>query len=194
MTEVLDARPDSPKRGRRIGRAILVVLVLVTLGGGGAVAGYFAAGAINTDPDTEQQLNKPKLMSKDGSPITMALADLKAEKQAPKISKSTLQATYYPIEDPFTSNLKNSNNFAQLSISIATYYDERVLENIREHETAIRSSVLMTLAEQEVDTLSTHQGKQVLQQLLTDIINKVLDEKAGFGGVDNVYFTSFVVQ
>ena len=194
MAEVLETIIDSPPKGRRIKRTITALLLLVTLSGGGAVAGYFAAGAIHVDPDAEEELNKPKLVSKDGGSITTTLADLAGEKRTPKYTESKLQATYYPIEEPFTSNLKNSNNFAQLSISVATYYDERVLENIREHETAIRSAILLTLAEQEIDALSTHNGKQMLQQLLTDAINKVLDEKTGFGGINNVYFTSFVVQ
>lgn len=194
MSEVLDTIIDSPKKGGRIKKTIMGMSLLVILGGGGAAAGYFASGVIHADPDVQQELNKPQLVSKDGGAITMTLASLKGEKGSPKFSESKLQATYYPMEEPFTSNLKNSHNFAQLSISIATYYDERVLENIREHETAIRSTILMTLAEQEVDALSTHQGKKKLQQLLTDAINNMLDEKTGFSGINNVYFTSFVVQ
>lgn len=194
MSEVLDTIIDSPKKGGRIKKTIIGMSLLVILGGGGAAAGYFASGAIHADPDAQQELNKPQLVSKDGGTITVTLVNLKGEKRSSKVNESTLQATYYPMEEPFTSNLKNSNNFAQLSISIATYYDERVLENIREHETAIRSTILLTLAEQEVDALSTHQGKKMLQQLLTDAINNMLDEKTGFGGINNVYFTSFVVQ
>ena len=68
------------------------------------------------------------------------------------------------MKEPFTSNLKNGSGFAQLSISIATYYDEQVLRNIEEHETAIRSAILMTLAEQDNAALGTPQGKQMLQQ------------------------------
>lgn len=194
MAEILDAVADSPKKGRRIKQAIIALLLFVALGGGGAVAGYFATNAVNADPDAEQELNKPKLVSKDGGAIAMTWADLKGKNRTSKIAESKLQATYYPIEEPFTSNLKNSQNFAQLSISIGTYYDEQVVENIQEHETAIRSAILMTLAEQEMDAISTHSGKQMLQLLLTDAINQVLDKKAGFGGVNNVYFTSFVVQ
>ena len=37
-------------------------------------------------------------------------------------------------------------------------------------------------------------GKDRLQKRLTAAINKVLKDEEGFGGVDNVYFRSFLVQ
>ena len=40
----------------------------------------------------------------------------------------------------------------------------------------------------------TAQGKDRLQKRLTAAINKVLTEEEGFGGVDQVYFKSFLVQ
>ncbi|GAA0469236.1 hypothetical protein GCM10009096_07710 [Parasphingorhabdus litoris] len=153
-------------------------------------AGYFMANGFGWQKDTA----KPQLVAKEKTALPVGLSDLKGDRRAPKFTERAFKATYYPIEGPFTSNLKHSNSFAQVSISIATYYDDRVLENIREHETAIRSAVLMTLAEQETEMLSTQAGKHQLQGVLTSTINKVLEEKTGFGGVNNVYFTSFVVQ
>ena len=37
-------------------------------------------------------------------------------------------------------------------------------------------------------------GKERLQKRLTDAINKVLTEREGFGGVDAVYFKTFIIQ
>ena len=37
-------------------------------------------------------------------------------------------------------------------------------------------------------------GKEDLQARLTTAINEVLEEQEGFGGVDNVFFRSFIVQ
>lgn len=194
MAEAIEVGPDSPKKSRKAKKIIIAMMLLLILGGGGVVAGYFASSAIHAVQGGQEDLDKPKLVSKIEPTIASKLADLKGDKRAPEFKESSFKATYYPIEAPFTSNLKNSNSFAQLSISIATYYDERVLENIQEHETAIRSTILLTVAEQDIITLSTPQGKQMLQELLTEAINQVLEEKAGFGGVNNVYFTSFVVQ
>ena len=40
----------------------------------------------------------------------------------------------------------------------------------------------------------TAEGKKALQKRLVTSINQVLQEKEGFGGISNVYFTNFIVQ
>ena len=52
---------------------------------------------------------------------------------------------------------------------------------------------MMLAQEQEID-LATPEGKEKLQGKLVKIINDVLKTKTGYGGVDNVYFTNFVIQ
>jgi len=77
---------------------------------------------------------------------------------------------------------------------VSTYYDMRVIEAIKTHEMAIRSQVLMMLAQQPVEALSSPDGKKALQGKIRTIINDILKQKTGYGGVDNVYFTNFVIQ
>ena len=179
-----------PKKFRKILLGVAVILVI----GGAATGGYFMAEALGPQKQAGEDADKPKLLSKDGSPVKSSITKNGSKSVLPAGSQSDLKATYYPLAEPFTSNLKDSDSFAQMSLAVATYYDERVLNNIQEHETAIRSAVLLTLAEQDSDALSTAHGKEILQQLLTRAINKTLTQKSGFGGVDNVYFISFVVQ
>jgi flagellar protein FliL len=54
--------------------------------------------------------------------------------------------------------------------------------------------VLMTLSETDEENIFTAEGKRDLQRRLVKAINAVLQEKEGFGGVGNVYFTNFIVQ
>ena len=103
-------------------------------------------------------------------------------------------SSYYPMEKEFTSNLQDSVHFVQVGIAVSTPYDERVLENIKTHEIAIRSAVLMALGETTEDEVFTAEGKRHIQDRLAKAINGVLKEKEGFGGVSNVYFTNFIVQ
>jgi flagellar FliL protein len=103
-------------------------------------------------------------------------------------------SNYYPLEKEFTSNLQDSVHFIQVGIAVSTPYDERVLENIKTHEIAIRSQVLMSLGETTEDEVFTAEGKKHIQDRLAKAINAVLKEKEGFGGVSNVYFTNFIVQ
>jgi flagellar FliL protein len=58
----------------------------------------------------------------------------------------------------------------------------------------VRSAILLMLAQEQEINLSTPQGKEQLQAKLVKIINGVLKEKTGYSGVDNVYFTNFVIQ
>jgi flagellar FliL protein len=107
---------------------------------------------------------------------------------------SAYQATYFQLQAPFTSNMSDTDAFAQITVAVSTYYDYRVIAAIKQHEMPIRSQVLMMLAQQPQEVLDTPQGKQMLQKKIRDIVNEILKEKTGYGGVDNVYFTNFVIQ
>ena len=65
---------------------------------------------------------------------------------------------------------------------------------MKKHELAIRSSLLGVLADTPEEDVYTLQGKEHLQKRLTAAINQVLTDKEGFGGVDSVYFKTFIIQ
>lgn len=198
-----DANPQTKSAPRR-GRKLLLVLGAVLLAGGGAGAGIYAAGGLSgkteaTDPD------RPKLVLKRSG--QEASAEAGEAKEAPlkegdvavpndriKVDPRKYEVTYVPVEQPFTANLADGSGFIQIGISLATYYDGKVVQNIRRQDVPIRSAVLMVLSEQEPILLSTAEGKQRLQRQLTGAINDVLRQKEGFGGIDNVYFNSLVIQ
>jgi flagellar FliL protein len=52
----------------------------------------------------------------------------------------------------------------------------------------------MTIAQQDSFAITTPEGKLKLQKDLKDAMNGILRQREGFGGVDNVYFTSMVIQ
>jgi flagellar FliL protein len=107
---------------------------------------------------------------------------------------SEYQATYFQMPAPYTSNLADTDSLVQVAIAISTFYDARVTDALKTHELALRSAILMLLSQQSGVELSTPQGKEALQQRLTALINKILREKTGYSGVDNVYFTNFIIQ
>jgi flagellar protein FliL len=183
---------------------ISAISALLVLGGGGAAIGYYAGGS---KAHKAEDPNRPKLtkrgqesgaktaepQEKDDGPKSDAQLSGKGLPDTPADPRG-YQATYYKIETPFTSNLKDSDSFIQMSLGISTYYDERVIQNVQAHEMALRSAVILTLAQQDAMLLSTPAGKEYLQQQLTHSFNATLRQKTGFGGIDNVYFTSLVVQ
>ena len=102
--------------------------------------------------------------------------------------------SYYEFPTPFTTNLKNSRKFSQAGLGIGTQYDASVIENLKKHELAIRSEVLLILADQtEADLIGIENRKKV-QDKIRDGINMILTERERFGGIENVFFTTLVMQ
>lgn len=189
-------KAEKPAKGGKLKTIIVGLVAVLVLGGGGAAAGFYFGGAGGGahEPDPHQ----PQLVPREGMegevPTNVPPPTGRPGETAQRIDPSRYTASYHTIEAPFTSNLNNSDAFVQLSIGVSTYYDVRVIDAVKAHEPAIRSAVLMQLAAADDLMLSTPEGRQQLQRDLTRVVNAVLRERTGFGGIDNVYFTSFVVQ
>lgn len=173
-------------------RRILAGLTLLVVGGGiggtlyAANRGYVRMPYFSSGDDP----NRPHLVPRDDEPGSGYSSRPDEQPADPRRYK----ASYYSIGKEFTSNLGDGQSFVQVGLGISTYYDERVFVNVQRHEMAVRSAVLMTLASEDPATLSTPRGKLALQADLKKAINDVLRSKEGFGGIDGVYFTSFVMQ
>jgi flagellar FliL protein len=148
------------------------------------------AGGAHAEPEDP---NQPKLVERSDAHES-SHGGKKPRQIEEAIDPSKYKASYYDLAQNFTSNLRDSDGFMQVSLGVSTFYDQRVLDRVKEHEMAIRSAVLMTLADQDAFVIATPQGKKELQKKLKKAINDVLIEKEGFGGIDDVYFTNFIIQ
>ena len=192
-----------PKKGKFKKLMVIVIGAAVLIGAGAGAGMYFGVGMAAHAAKPEDHY--PKLVERSDDNEPPPAAD-KKEEAPPKVGTVAVpndrfkvdprkyEITYYPITDAFTTNLADGSGFLQVGISLSTFYDGKVINNIKRQAVPIRSVVLMVLAEQDPVLLSTSQGKQRLQRQLTGAVNGVLREKEGFGGIDNVYFTSLVVQ
>src|SRR5262249_45275180 len=134
--------------------------------------------------------NMPQLVAKEGADKAG-----KSDKQTLPMGIETdkspdptkYKATYYTFDQPFTANLRDSDGFAQVGLGASTFYDQKVLDNLKDNEMPIRSAILMVLSQQDSFTISTPEGKLKLQKDLKDAVNGVLRQRTGFGGIDNVY-------
>ena len=189
-----DAKAAPGKKGGMKKLILMAVGGLVLVGGGVAggmvAAGMGLGGAHAGEP--REDANAPKLMLRQGQAADPTVAARPMGSFAPDPRR--YKASYYTMEQPFTSNLRDTDGIAQLSLGVSTFYDSKVLDNFKDNEMPIRSAVLTTLANEDAMVLETPQGKTQLQGHLRDAINKVLIEKTGYGGIDDVYFTSFIIQ
>lgn len=210
MADTIDPNAAPAPKKKRGGKLLILVgvpIVLLGTGGGAAVYGM-QAGWFSVKP-ADAHDDAPRLVPKSEEKRAGADGDKGGGhgesgeagsagshgKPTPKGEGGDEYASsYYSLEKEFTSNLQDSVHFVQVGIAVSTPYDERVLENIKTHEIAIRSQVLMALGETSEEEVFTAEGKRQMQDRLVKAINAVLKQKEGFGGVSNVYFTNFIVQ
>jgi len=191
---------DKPAKGKSPIMLIAITAVLMlAIGGGGAFAmvkmGVIGGGAAHVKED-----NSPKLIKKGevdpyaAKPAEGGKEGEGAVKEVEGEGGSPYKTSYYTFSDDFTSNLKNSSALVQISVACSTHRDGRVLMWLKKHELAIRSEMLKVLADTPEEDIASIEGKEKLQKRLTDSINHVLTEEEGFGGIDAVYFKSFLIQ
>ena len=185
-----DANAVPAKKKGMKGKLIKLMLVIV-LGGGGIGAALYASGWLA--PGTGEDPHKPHLVAREDASAE-AIAEATGRAHAGRVDPHVFQASYHPMEQNFTSNLRGGEAFVQIGLGVSTYYDERVFERLKKHEMAVRSAILMTLSQQDPLVLATPEGKEALRQSLKNAVNGVLTNKEGFGGIDEVYFTTFVTQ
>lgn len=188
MTKDKDA--PKPKRGKK--RVIVGALAVILVAGAGAGGGLYAA-RLTGGGDAHAADDTPKLVRKGEGATAATGGEGKSDTPARAPGKQ-YDAAYYAFQAPFTANLGNSGSFVQLGIAVVTNYDDRVVAAVKANEIALRSAVLLTIADEDAGALATKPGKQALQVKLRDAINHELTTRTGFGGIDAVYFTTLVIQ
>ena len=172
---------------------IAIPVVLLAAGGGGTF-GLMSAGVIGGG-EPEEQDNSPKLVMKgEDDPFALAGADEDDGGFVYGESGDKYRVAYFSFSEDFVSNLRDSDGLIQVTLAASTKRDGRVLMWLKKHELAIRSQLLVDLADTPEEELETPEGKLKLQQRMVNSINRVLTETEGFGGVDQVYFRSLIIQ
>ena len=182
----------------------LVATVLITL----FAVGFFSEDAEDAAQEViEQAEAEAAAIPQPGETVEIldeqGLPTGEFEKKAPtppeKVVKDASQQTrfehrYYELAKPFVSNVANSRKVMSATVAIMTQYDEQVMVNVESHQLALRSEILTIMSEFSSEDIAGKEGKNNLAESLRDGINEVLVKVEGFGGIENVHFTSFVVQ
>jgi flagellar FliL protein len=113
----------------------------------------------------------------------------KAKKEQPRY-----EYRYLEYERPLVANVASSRRVMQVQIAFMTRFDERVTNNLKKHEFALRSAALDVMRQATEAELGNPDFRKILGERLRTEINAVLERLEEFGGVEEVYFTSFVVQ
>ena len=194
MSNDAETTDETPKK-KRGGFLKLLILSVVLLGaGGGGTYAAFATGMIGGE-HAEPKDTGPKFVLKgEEDPYEVVGEKEEGAKVVHGTGGSKYRTAYYEFQDEFTSNLAGGMNLIQVSLAASTMKDGRVLMWLHDHELSIRSRILVELASTDAGDLETAEGKLQLQERLTKAINDELIAHEGFGGVDNVYFRSLIIQ
>tara|TARA_B110000971_G_C19859192_1_gene430830 strand:+ start:205 stop:789 length:585 start_codon:yes stop_codon:yes gene_type:complete len=169
-------------------------LLLIAAGLGG---GYLLFGSGQSGPSEEIESIIEKKMEQ--AEAERAAEEDSAADEASKVAKEApdveaFVTTYFEFPGTFTTNLMNSRRFVQVGIGVSTQYDESVMVNVESHQLALRSEILNSMSEFSEQDVQGKAGRVLLAVALRDSINGKLMLLEGFGGIEEVHFTSFVLQ
>lgn len=104
--------------------------------------------------------------------------------------------SYVTLEPPFIVNLHDAPRERLLQISMAILVRaEEVAAFLEKNRPMIRNNILLALAAQDPKDLLTAEGKEKLQATLLSEVRRVQKDLTGAdSGIDELFFTAFVMQ
>jgi flagellar FliL protein len=116
----------------------------------------------------------------------------KKTKDSPELTR--FEYTYMQIEREFLVNVSGSKKVMSVQIAVMTHYDDRVFENVKKHDFAIRSAVMDVMRLTTDADLVKPEFRKELAVKIRDAINTLLEKYEDFGGIEEIHFTNFIVQ
>ncbi|MDG2421355.1 MAG: flagellar basal body-associated FliL family protein [Gammaproteobacteria bacterium] len=154
----------------------------------------YLSGALNSNDEIIERLNA---IEGGGGGLALS-AESEADPNAPQLLElpdtNRLDTLYHQFAQVFIVNVMNSRKVMQLNLTLSTHYDELVINNVIKHELAVRSAILEHLSfVTEEETLEVG-FRQKMGEELAVVVNAELEQTEGFGGIERILFTEFLMQ
>ena len=193
---------EEQKKGGLIKIIIFVVAGIMLIAVGLGIGYFIFGGEPEPDPsaevnqiiegkETEKKEKEESAEKKEGEEGEEGIIT-KNVKEVPEVD--AYETTYFEFPGDFTTNLKGSRKFLQVSVGVSTQYDEKVMEVVDSHQLALRSEILSTISDFTEEDISGSDGKKKLSDRLMVVLNKKLETLKEFPGIEDVYFTVFILQ
>ncbi len=189
-TEV-EVEGEGKKKSPLVKIIIIAVAGIVVLAGT-IVGTMFLTGFFDRKDIQEMEKRLAELEAQNAEPKPGASGPQKVAKESPELTR--FENSYMELEKPLVSNLTGTRKVIQVNLSIMTHYDERVFKNVKKHEPALRSAALDAMRQSTEADLGAPDFRKNLAVKIRDEMNTVLTKYEDFGGIEEVFFTSFVVQ
>jgi flagellar FliL protein len=184
MAEAAEETPKSiPKKSGGIMATLVNGIAIFVLTLGAVIAGGFVNTALHPMPDLK--------LGPDGK--------ITAVKPPPPVERAGHgdeggKPTYFAIDPPLVVNFEDNSavRFLQISMEVMVR-DPKDLDLVEKNVPLVRNNLLLLMSNRNYQTLMSREGKEKLrEEALAEIRNIV--KKEGGSNVDDLLFTSFVVQ
>ena len=181
MAEAADEAPPPPAPAKSSGLLMNAIVVFVM-----ALLAVVAGGFINAELHPMPALK----LGKDGT-ITAVVPVAAPGKSEDGAGKAAL---YYAIDPPLVVNFEDGSvvRFLQITMEIMAH-DQKAIDSVQKNMPLIRNNLLLLMSNRNYQSLMSRDGKEKLRaEALAEVKN--VQKKQGGGDVDDILFTSFVVQ
>ena len=137
------------------------------------------------------------LFSKPAAEVTVAASeDKKPEKAEQKVATAEAKVAFYEsLDPPFLANYSIGGRQHYLQVGISALAREQAdADALRKHMPLVRNRIVMLLSGESFEQLQSDDGRVQLQQKLLTAIQEILKKETGKPGIEQVFFTNFVVQ
>ncbi len=175
-------KPKGGGGGGMVGKLINAVGIFVL-----ALGATIVGGTINAKLHPQQEF----VLGADGK---LAIKEAKATEKGGG-HEANKPAFYVELDPPLVVNFDDSQSvrFLQVSMQLLTR-EEKSVELVKLHSPIIRNNLLQVLNGRDYHELMTREGKEKLRQECLKEVQKILTKETGSPTVEDLFFTSFVVQ
>ena len=120
----------------------------------------------------------------------------KKKKEEPKedFEVDLKNISYFELE-PIVVNFKQGNRgrFLQVKITLMVR-NEKFLEAVKLHDPWIRNDLIGLFSRQSYKAVQSFEGKEKLREQALVVVRKIMKQETGHDGVEQVLFTSFIME
>lgn len=187
--EVVEGEPKKKKPILLILVIVLSVIVLImsVMFGTLYFSGFFEHKSEAAAHEKVDELEKEADAARNATPEGPSKVKKEAE-------ATRFENTYLEIDKEFMTNITNSKKIMVVKVAVMTHYDSRVFDNVKKHEFAIRSAVLDVMRQSTEADVAKADFRSELAAKIKVVMNDMLMKYEDFGGIEDVFFTSFVMQ
>lgn len=206
-----DEKPQAkPKSSGSVKKIILIVVGALALVATSVGATWFAAASLmqkdapvarkkaansKKAPKAEQEETaKDDAEEKEAGEHKEKDAEAADEGDEDKAAKSKT-AVYLDFEQPFIVNFQDEQQLRYLQVGVAVMaHDPAMTATVKQHMPVIRNNLVMLFSSQTRQSIASREGKEKVRAEAQAEVQKILKDQTGKPVIEQLYFTSFVMQ